>query len=77
MAKEEEKKERSFEHNGIKYKVRRPSVEESQAANQLRSKTFNQALKNGDILRDQLDSELRKRGDWNDDWGWHRPFPVF
>ena len=47
MPQEEEKKERSFEHNGIKYKVRRPSVEESQAANQLRSKTFNQALKNG------------------------------
>jgi len=67
MATEEEKKERSFEYNGLKYKVRRPSVEESQAANQLRSKTFNQALKNGDILRDQLDSELRKRGDWNDD----------
>ena len=38
MATEEEKKERSFEHNGIKYKVRRPSVEESQAANQMRSK---------------------------------------
>ena len=63
----EEQKTRSFEHNGIKYMVRRPSVEESQEANQLRSKTFNQALKNGDILIDQLDSELRKRGDWNDD----------
>ncbi len=67
MAKEEGKTERSFQHNGIKYMVRRPTVEESQSANRLRSKTFNQSLKNGDILRDQMDSELRKRGDWNDD----------
>ena len=67
MAKEEGKTQRSFQHNGIKYMVRRPTVEESQSANRLRSKTFNQSLKNGDILRDQMDSELRKRGDWNDD----------
>jgi len=67
MAKEEENVKRVFEHNGIKYAVTRPTVKQQQEANKLRSKTFNEALRNGDLLRDQLDSELRKRGDWNDD----------
>ena len=67
MAKEEENVKRVFEHNGIKYAVTRPTVKQQQEANKLRSKTFNDALRNGDLLRDQLDSELRKRGDWNDD----------
>ena len=67
MATEEENVKRVFEHNGIKYAVTRPTVKQQQEANKLRSKTFNEALRNGDLLRDQLDSELRKRGDWNDD----------
>ena len=67
MVKEEENVKRVFEHNGIKYAVTRPTVKQQQEANKLRSKTFNEALRNGDLLRDQLDSELRKRGDWNDD----------
>ena len=67
MAPEESNVKRTFEQNGIKYAVNRPSVKQQQAANKLRSKTFNDALRNGDLLRDQLDSELRKRGDWNDD----------
>ena len=67
MAKEEENVKRVFEFNGIKYAVNRPTVTQQQDANKLRSKTFNDALRNGDLLRDQLDSELRKRGDWNDD----------
>ena len=67
MAPEESNVKRTFEYNGIKYAVNRPSVKQQQAANKLRSKTFNEALRNGDLLRDQLDSELRKRGDWNDD----------
>ena len=67
MAKEEENVKRVFEHNGIKYAVTRPTVKQQQEANKLRSKTFNEALRNGDLLRYQLDSELRKRGDWNDD----------
>ena len=67
MAKEEENVKRVFERNGIKYTVLRPTVKQQQEANKLRSKTFNEALRNGDLLRDQLDSELRKRGDWNDD----------
>ena len=67
MATEEENVKRVFEHSGIKYAVTRPTVKQQQEANKLRSKTFNEALRNGDLLRDQLDSELRKRGDWNDD----------
>jgi len=67
MAKEEENVKRVFENNGIKYAVTRPTVKQQQIANKLRSKTFNDALRNGDLLRDQLDSQLRKRGDWNDD----------
>ena len=67
MVEEEQKKHRDFEHNGINYRVLRPTVKQQQAANRLRSKTFNEALSNGDILRDQLDSELRKRGEWNDE----------
>ena len=66
MATEEENVKRVFEHNGIKYAVTRPTVQQQQEANKLRSKTFNEALRNGDLLRDQLDSELRKRGDWNE-----------
>ena len=67
MAPEESNVKRTFEYNGIKYAVNRPTVTQQQEANKLRSKTFNDALRNGDLLRDQLDSELRKRGDWNDD----------
>ena len=67
MAKEEENVKRVFENNGIKYAVTRPTVKQQQDANKLRSKTFNDALRSGDFLREQLDSELRKRGDWNDD----------
>tara|TARA_R100000306_G_C4357345_1_gene133461 strand:+ start:307 stop:1197 length:891 start_codon:yes stop_codon:yes gene_type:complete len=67
MAKEEENVKRTFEYGSIKYAVTRPTVKQQQDANKLRSKTFNDALRSGDFLREQLDSELRKRGDWNDD----------
>ena len=75
MAKAKEKTEelevrkdkRPFEYNGKKYAVRRPKVEDVKLANELRAKTFNQALQEGDLLRDQLDNELRKRELWNDE----------
>ena len=75
MAKKKEKTEelearkdkRPFEYNGKKYAVRRPKVEDVKLANELRAKTFNQALQEGDLLRDQLDNELRKRELWNDE----------
>lgn len=71
MAKEKENKElpqkRVFEHNGVKYAVRRPTFEEVIKANEEKAKAFNQALQRGDMLRDQLDEELRKRSLWNDD----------
>ena len=65
MAKNKEK--RPFDIDGVTYAVRRPKVEDVKQANELRAKTFNDALQDGDLLRDQLDNELRKRELWNDD----------
>ena len=57
---------RTFEVEGTTYAVRIPKVQEIKEANELRSRTFNEALSRGDLLRDQLESELRKRSLWND-----------
>jgi hypothetical protein len=67
MAKEKKTKEKqAFEVNGKTYAVRRPKVEEIRKANEVRSKAFNEALQRGDMLREQLESELRKRKLWSD-----------
>ena len=58
---------RTFEVDGTTYAVRIPKVQDIKEANELRSRTFNEALARGDLLRDQLESELRKRSLWNDD----------
>ena len=50
-----------------KYAVRVPTVDEIKKANETRAKTFNEALNRGDLLRDQLEGELRKRKLWNDE----------
>jgi hypothetical protein len=60
------KDRRPFEHEGVNYAVKRPTPEDVRKANELRSRTFNEALQRGDLLRDQLDTELRKRKLWND-----------
>ena len=60
-------KKRSFTVEGAEYAVRVPTVQEIKEANEMRAKTFNDALSRGDLLRDQLESELRKRELWNDD----------
>lgn len=57
---------RTFVVDGVTYKVIRPNLETLNEANKLRSKTFNESLQRGDMLRDQLESELRKRNLWND-----------
>ena len=57
---------RTFEVDGTTYAVRIPKVQDIKEANELRSRTFNEALSRGDLLRDQLESELRKRSLWND-----------
>jgi len=57
---------REFEVDGTMYAVRIPKVQDIKEANELRSRTFNEALSRGDLLRDQLESELRKRSLWND-----------
>ena len=59
-------KKRSFEVDGKKYATRVPTVEEIKKANETRAKAFNEALGRGDLLRDQLEGELRKRKLWND-----------
>jgi len=64
--KEDKNKKRTFEVGGKKYAVRRPKVEEIRKANEVRSKSFNEALQRGDMLREQLESELRKRKLWSD-----------
>lgn len=58
--------QREFTVDGVEYAVRRPKITEIRNANEQRSKTFNEALSRGDMLREQLDSELRKRSLWND-----------
>ena len=62
----EDKKKRTFEVDGKKYAVRVPQVDEIRGANEIRAKSFNDALSRGDLLRDQLEGELRKRKLWND-----------
>ena len=57
---------RTFKVDETSYAVRIPKVQEIKEANELRSRTFNEALARGDLLRDQLESELRKRSLWND-----------
>ena len=59
-------KKRTFELEGTKYAVRVPTVDEIKRANETRAKTFNDALSRGDLLRDQLETELRNRKLWND-----------
>ena len=66
MSKEKENSKRTFEVDGIAYAVRRPKIDEVRKANEMRSSSFNEALSRGDLLREQLDSELRKRSLWND-----------
>lgn len=51
---------KTFEVDGKKYAVRKPTVDEIRKANEVRSKAFNEALQRGDMLREQLESELRK-----------------
>ena len=58
---------RTFEVEGVKYSVIQPNLEQLTEANAMRAKAFNEALQRGDLLRDQLDTELRKRHLWNDD----------
>ena len=49
-----------------KYAVRVPTVDEIRKANAIRATAFNEALGRGDLLRDQLEIELRNRKLWND-----------
>ena len=62
----DDNKKRSFDVDGKKYAVRVPTVDEIRGANEMRAKTFNEALSRGDLLRDQLEGELRNRKLWND-----------
>ena len=62
-----DEKRRLFEVEGKKYAVRVPTVNEIKKANEVRATAFNEALTRGDLLRDQLEGELRKRKLWNDD----------
>lgn len=63
----EDTTKRTFTVDGIKYSVVQPNLEQLTEANAMRAKAFNEALQRGDLLRDQLDTELRKRHLWNDD----------
>jgi hypothetical protein len=58
---------RTFEVDGKKYKVVKPTLEVLNEATKLRSRTFNEALQAGDMLREQLEDQLKKRNLWNDD----------
>lgn len=58
---------RFFEINNKKYYVQEPTTEVSAEARKLKAKIWKEAFQNGDLLRDQLDDELRKRKLWNDE----------
>ena len=64
---EKKLEKRTFEVDGKKYAVRVPTVDEIKEANEIRARAFNEALSRGDLLRDQLEGELRKRKLWNDE----------
>jgi len=64
---EKTREKRAFKHDGKLYAVIRPKVENVKQANELRAKTFNESLQVGDLLRDQLDNELRKRELWDNE----------
>lgn len=66
MSNDVKKDRRVFKHKGKEYAVVRPTIQLLTEANKLRAKTFNEELQNGTIIRDQLDSVLRKRGLWSD-----------
>jgi hypothetical protein len=66
MSKENTSTKRTFVVDGTTYAVRRPTVLEIRLADERRSLSFNKALQRGDLLREQLDTELRKRELWND-----------
>lgn len=55
-----------FEYVEKEFAVILPNYKILEEANKIRSKVFNESLESGDLLRDQLDNELRKRGLWND-----------
>lgn len=48
------------------FAVRLPTYNVINEANKLKSKTFNEAINEGHMLRDQLEDTLRQRGLWND-----------
>ena len=56
----------TVEDHKQKYAVRVPTVDEIRKANGIRATTFNESLGRGDLLRDQLEGELRNRKLWND-----------
>jgi hypothetical protein len=58
---------RTFEYDGVKYKVVRPNIEQVTEGNKIRRETFNSELNSGTLIRDQLEEELRKRKLWSDD----------
>ena len=57
---EETTQKRTFTVDEKEYAVRVPTVEEIKEANEMRARTFNEALSRGDLLRDQLETELRR-----------------
>ncbi|MHA2083043.1 MAG: hypothetical protein ACXABD_04755 [Candidatus Thorarchaeota archaeon] len=63
----DKKAKRVFEVDGKKYAVVRPNLRQLTDANKIRRETFNSELESGSLLRDQLDTELRKRKLWSDD----------
>ncbi len=58
---------RTFEYEGVKYKVVRPNIEQVTEGNKIRREAFNSELNSGTLIRDQLEEELRKRKLWGDD----------
>lgn len=58
---------RTFEYEGVKYKVIRPNIEQVTEGNKIRREAFNSELNAGTLIRDQLEEELRKRKLWGDD----------
>ena len=61
------KDSRVFTVAGTEYKVIKPTLEVLNEATKIRSKVFTEAFQAGELLRDQLENQLRKREMWNDE----------
>jgi len=58
---------REFTVNGETYAIVQPSIEVINEADKIRGEVYNKELQSGTLLREQLETELKKRDLWNNE----------